>query len=74
MLIADEVTTMVDQRPGWPAGCAVGLTKTAPDALVPHHHYNKRGRIRDRTIKLSDTPDNTDMVRVGRVAGVGRPG
>jgi len=63
MLIADEVTTMVDQegRDGL-LGVLSGLTKRHRTALVHITHYNNEAESADRTIKLSDTPDNTDMV------------
>ncbi len=63
MLIADEVTTMVDQE-GRDAllGVLSGLTKRHRTALVHITHYNNEADSADRTIKLSDSPDNTDMV------------
>jgi energy-coupling factor transporter ATP-binding protein EcfA2 len=63
MLIADEVTTMVDQD-GRDAllGVLSGLTKRHRTALVHITHYNNEAESADRTIKLSDSPDNTDMV------------
>ena len=74
LLIADEVTTMVDQ-PGRDAllGVLSGLTKRHRTALVHITHYNNEADSADRTIDLSDSPDNTGMVEtaaapVGTVA------
>ena len=63
LLIADEVTTMVDQQ-GRDAllGVLSGLTKRHRTALVHITHYNNEAASADRTINLSDSPDNTDMV------------
>ncbi|WP_372514525.1 ABC transporter ATP-binding protein [Mycobacterium lacus] len=63
MLIADEVTTMVDQQ-GRDAllGVLSGLTKRHRTALVHITHYNNEAASADRTIKLTDSPDNTEMV------------
>ncbi len=63
MLIADEVTTMVDQQ-GRDAllGVLSGLTKRHRTALVHITHYNNEADSADRTINLSDSPDNTEMV------------
>jgi energy-coupling factor transporter ATP-binding protein EcfA2 len=63
MLIADEVTTMVDQE-GRDAllGVLSGLTKRHRTALVHITHYNNEADSADRAINLSDSPDNTDMV------------
>ncbi|WP_211695753.1 ATP-binding cassette domain-containing protein [Mycobacterium spongiae] len=63
MLIADEVTTMVD-RQGREAllGVISGLTKRHRTALVHITHYNTEAESADRTIDLSDSPDNTTMV------------
>ncbi|MEB3983486.1 DUF2232 domain-containing protein [Mycobacterium sp. 663a-19] len=63
LLIADEVTTMVDQR-GRDAllGVLSGLTKRHRTALVHITHYNNEADSADRTIDLSDSPDNTCMV------------
>lgn len=59
MLIADEVTSMVDQR-GRDAllGVLSGLTERHRMALVHITHYNREAEIADRTIKLSDSGDN----------------
>jgi energy-coupling factor transport system ATP-binding protein len=63
LLIADEVTTMVDQQ-GRDAllGVLSGLTKRHRTALVHITHYNNEADCADRTIDLSDSPDNTSMV------------
>jgi energy-coupling factor transport system ATP-binding protein len=62
LLIADEVTSMVDQQ-GRDAllGVLSGLTKRHRTALVHITHYNNEADSADRTINLSDSPDNTDM-------------
>ena len=66
MLIADEVTTMVDQQ-GRDALLRVlsGLTKRHRTALVHITHYNNEAESADRTINLSDSPDNMGMVAAG---------
>jgi energy-coupling factor transport system ATP-binding protein len=63
LLIADEVTTMVDQQ-GRDALLSVlsGLTKRHRTALVHITHYSNEADSADRTIDLSDSPDNTGMV------------
>jgi energy-coupling factor transport system ATP-binding protein len=63
LLIADEVTTMVDQ-PGRDALLSVlsGLTKRHRAALVHITHDDNAAASADRTINLSDSPDNTDVV------------
>jgi energy-coupling factor transporter ATP-binding protein EcfA2 len=63
LLIADEVTSMVDQQ-GRDAllGVLSGLTKRHRTALVHITHYNNEADSADRTINFSDSPDNTDMV------------
>ncbi|WP_083562574.1 ATP-binding cassette domain-containing protein [Mycobacterium malmoense] len=63
LLIADEVTTMVDQR-GRDAllGVLSGLTQRHRTALVHITHYNNEADSAERTIDLSDSPDNTGMV------------
>ncbi|CAM4299726.1 Energy-coupling factor transporter ATP-binding protein EcfA2 [Mycobacterium basiliense] len=63
MLIADEVTTMVDQQ-GRDALLRVlsGLTKRHRTALVHITHYNNEADSADRTLDLSESPDNADMV------------
>jgi energy-coupling factor transport system ATP-binding protein len=63
LLIADEVTSMVDQQ-GREAllGIMSGLTKRHQTALVHITHYNNEAETADRAINLSDSPDNTHMV------------
>lgn len=62
MLIADEVTTMVDHqgREGL-LNVLSGLTKRHRMSLVHITHYSNEAESADRTIKLSDSPDNTGM-------------
>jgi energy-coupling factor transport system ATP-binding protein len=66
MLIADEVTSMVDQQ-GRDALLSVlsGLTKRHRTALVHITHFYNEAASADRTINLSDSPDNTGMVETG---------
>ncbi|APE18844.1 cobalt ABC transporter ATP-binding protein [Mycobacterium sp. WY10] len=63
MLIADEVTSMVDQR-GREALLSVlsGLTERHRMALVSITHYNNEADTADRVINLSESLDNTNMV------------
>ncbi|MDT5349968.1 MAG: energy-coupling factor transport system ATP-binding protein, partial [Mycobacterium sp.] len=63
LLIADEVTSMVDQQ-GRDALLAVlaGLTDRHQTALVHITHYQSEAEYADRTINLSDSLDNTAMV------------
>ncbi len=63
MLIADEVTSMVDQR-GREALLAVlsGLTEHHRMALVQITHYNNEADTADRVVNLSESLDNTNMV------------
>ena len=63
LLIADEVTTMVDQQ-GRDAllGVLSGLTERHRTALVHITHYDNEAASADRTINLSDSPDNTGLV------------
>lgn len=63
MMIADEVTSMVDQQ-GREALLSVlsGLTERHRMALVQITHYNNEADTADRVINLSDSQDNTDMV------------
>jgi energy-coupling factor transporter ATP-binding protein EcfA2 len=63
LLIADEVTSMVDQQ-GREAllGVLSGLKQRHRTALVHITHYNNEADTADRTINLSDSGDNTDMV------------
>ncbi len=63
LLIADEVTTMVDQDGRDDLlGVLSGLTKRHRTALVHITHYNNEADSAERTIDLSDSPDNTGMV------------
>lgn len=68
MLIADEVTTMVDQQ-GREALLRVlsGLTKRHRTALVHITHYNNEADSADRTVDLSESPDNAEMVETAPV-------
>ena len=63
LLIADEVTSMVDQQ-GRDALLTVlsGLTDHHQTALVHITHYNNEADYAERTINLSDSLDNTAMV------------
>ncbi len=63
LLIADEVTTMVDPQ-GREDLLAVlsGLTERHRTSLVHITHYNNEADIADRTVNLSDSRDNTEMV------------
>src|ERR1700739_3717173 len=63
LLVADEVTTMVDQQ-GRDAllGVLSGLTKRHRTALVHITHYRAEADSAERPIDLSDSPDNTGMV------------
>ena len=63
MLVADEITTMVDQR-GRDAllGIAVRSDRASPDVPGPHHPYNSKAEMADRTVNLSDSVDNMVMV------------
>ena len=64
LLIADEVTSMVDQQ-GRDALLAVlsGLRDRHQTALVHITHYHNEADYADRTINLSDSLDNTAMVQ-----------
>jgi energy-coupling factor transport system ATP-binding protein len=68
LLIADEVTTMVDQQ-GRDDLLRVlsGLTKRHRTALVHITHYNNEADSAERTIDLSDSPDNAGMVEAAKV-------
>lgn len=68
MLIADEVTTMID-RQGRDALLAVlaGLPQRHRTALIHITHYNNEANSADRTIDLSGSPDNTAMAEDGDV-------
>lgn len=66
LLIADEVTSMVDQqgRDGL-MDVLSGLTQHHDMSLVHITHYNDEARVADRTINLTGNggaTDNTDMV------------
>ncbi|OJZ63916.1 cobalt ABC transporter ATP-binding protein [Mycobacterium paraffinicum] len=63
LLIADEFTSMVDQR-GRQVLLNVlsGLPKRHRTALVHITHFDNEAASADRTINLSDSPDNTGMV------------
>lgn len=66
LLIADEVTSMVDQQ-GRDAlmGVLSGLTRRHQMSLVHITHYNDEADAADRTVDLTGGPggdDNTDMV------------
>jgi energy-coupling factor transport system ATP-binding protein len=68
MLIADEVTSMVDQQ-GRDALLSVlsGLTKRHRTALVHITHFDNEAASADRTINLSNSPDNTEMAETTQV-------
>ena len=70
LLIADEVTSMVDQQ-GREAllGVLSALKKRHRTALVHITHYNNEADSADRTINLSDSGDNTDMVEITAAPG-----
>ncbi|WP_231975816.1 DUF2232 domain-containing protein [Mycobacterium sp. E2462] len=61
LLIADEVTTMVDQQ-GRDAllGVLSGLAQRRQTALVHITHYDNEAASSDRVIRLSDSRDNAD--------------
>ncbi len=63
LLIADEITSMVDQR-GREAllGVLSGLTERHRMSLVQITHYDNEARIADRTLALSASVDNMAMV------------
>ena len=63
LLIADEVTSMVDQQ-GREAllGVLSGMKQRHRTALVHITHYNNEADSADHTINLSGSGDNTDMV------------
>ena len=63
LLIADEVTSMVDQQ-GRDAllGVLSGMKQRHRTALVHITHYNDEADSADRAINLSDLGDNTEMV------------
>ena len=63
LLIADEVTSMVDQQ-GREAllGVLSGLTERRRMSLVQITHYNDEAESADRAVSLSESGDNTSMV------------
>ena len=63
LLIADEVTSMVDQQ-GREAllGVLSHLKQRHRTALVHITHYNNEADSADHVVNLSDSGDNTDMV------------
>jgi len=63
LLVADEVTSMVDQR-GREAllGVLSGLNERHGMTLVQITHYNNEAEIADRVVNLSESLDNTTMV------------
>ncbi|WP_319451863.1 MULTISPECIES: ATP-binding cassette domain-containing protein [unclassified Mycobacterium] len=63
LLIADEVTSMVDQkgRDGL-VGVLSGLTKHHDMSLVHITHYNDEADSADRTVNLTGNLDNVEMV------------
>ncbi len=63
LLIADEVTSMVDQN-GREALMSVlsGLTERHDMSLVHITHYNDEADAADRTVNLTGNPDNVEMV------------
>ncbi|MEE6140092.1 ATP-binding cassette domain-containing protein [Mycobacterium sp. 050128] len=63
LLIADEVTSMIDQQ-GRDAllGVMSGLTKRHRTALVHITHFDNEAASADRTINLSESSDNTAVV------------
>jgi len=63
MLIADEVTSMVDQE-GRDAllGVLSGLKQRHRTAVVHITHYHNEAEFADRTISLSESGENTGMV------------
>jgi len=69
LLIADEVTSMVDQQ-GRDSllGVLSGLTKRRRTALVHITHYNNEADTADRVLNLRESPDNADM---GGAVGAG---
>ena len=71
LLIADEVTSMVDQQ-GRDALLAVlsGLSDQHQTALVHITHYNNEAQYADRTINLSASLDNTAMVETAPAPAV----
>jgi energy-coupling factor transport system ATP-binding protein len=64
LLIADEVTSMVDQDGREALGAVLsGLSERRQMALMQITHYNDEAENADRTISLSETHDNAAMVQ-----------
>jgi energy-coupling factor transport system ATP-binding protein len=62
LLIADEVTSMVDQQDREALLSVLsGLRHRHRTTLVHITHYNAEADTADRTVNLSDSRDNTDM-------------
>ncbi len=74
LLIADEVTSMVDQdgRDGLMAVLS-GLTQHHDMSLVHITHYNDEAASADRTVNLTGTGDNTDMVETAAAPAATMP-
>ncbi|MDI3314063.1 MAG: DUF2232 domain-containing protein [Mycobacterium sp.] len=72
LLIADEVTSMIDQA-GRDAllGILCGLKKRHRTALVHITHYNAEAASADRAINLSNSADNTEMVEAKAAPAAG---
>ncbi|ORA39994.1 ATP-binding cassette domain-containing protein [Mycobacterium aquaticum] len=75
LLIADEVTSMVDQN-GRDTLMTVlsGLTRRHEMSLVHITHYDAEASSADRAINLGGTSDNTDMVQTAAVPAGSVPG
>jgi energy-coupling factor transport system ATP-binding protein len=75
LLIADEVTSMVDQH-GRDTLMTVlsGLTQHHRMSLVHITHYDAEASSADRTVNLGGTSDNTDMVQTAAVPAGTIPG
>ncbi len=75
LLIADEVTSMVDQN-GRDTLMTVlsGLTRHHEMSLVHITHYDAEAASADRAINLGGTTDNTDMVQTAAVPAGTIPG
>ncbi|WP_458316532.1 ABC transporter ATP-binding protein [Mycolicibacterium brisbanense] len=75
LLIADEVTSMVDQN-GRDTLMTVlsGLTRHHEMSLVHITHYDAEASSADRAINLGGTSDNTDMVQTAAVPSGTVPG
>lgn len=74
LLIADEVTSMVDQA-GRTAlmGVLSGLGSRPDMSVVQITHYTGEAEAADRIISLSDSQDNTTMVEVAAVPAAAAP-